>query len=219
MSVFGRTRVKICGVRDVETALVCAHAGADAMGVVLAPGSPRTVSIEQSRAICEALPPFVASVGLFVDAPMDDIVRAHEACGFGVVQLHGAESPGECRAVAERTGALVMHAIRFDSATIGASLEAYAGVCDALLVDGSSGGQGEAFEWQAMRAHMDGPVPIVLAGGLDPQNVGEAIGVLRPYGVDVSSGVESSRGVKDHALIRSFITEARRSDWNRPESG
>ncbi|GAB4520832.1 MAG: phosphoribosylanthranilate isomerase [Phycisphaerales bacterium] len=208
-----RTRVKICGVRDVETARVCAAHGVDAVGLVFAQVSPRLVTPETAHGIVRALPPFVVSVGLFVDATADEIVRVCERVGLGMVQLHGSESPEDCQRVRERTGLPVLKAVRFDHSTIGATIEAYRGVCVGLLVDGSVGGMGETFDWSALATHASSPaVPILVAGGLTHENVGACITMVRPYAVDVSSGVESSRGVKAPALIGSFLAQVRRAD-------
>lgn len=210
-----RTRVKICGVRDPETALVCARHGADAVGVVFAEGSPRCVTMGEAASVTGALPPFVVSVGLFVDAEMERIIDACERCALGMVQLHGHESPEVCADVHATTRRPVLKAVRFDASTIEATIRAYGaveGVCG-LLVDGSAGGHGETFDWEALAPSVrSSRLPVVLAGGLTPENVGDGIAALRPFGVDVSSGVERERGVKDHALIGSFVDRVRRED-------
>ena len=209
MNGVGRTRGKICGVRDVETALVCARAGADAVGLVFAQGSPRLVTPERAAEIARALPPFVTAVGLFVDTPEDEVVRVSGACRLGMVQLHGGESPEVCARVGEATGLPVMRAVRFDERTIRETIDRYSGSCSALLVDGSSGGRGERCDWTALAPYVEtSAVPIVVAGGLSPENVGECVRMTGAYGVDVSSGVESARGVKDHALIELFVCNA-----------
>lgn len=207
-----RTRIKVCGVRDVATARVCAEAGVDAVGVVFAPGSAREVTLDEAAAVCAALPPFVVRVGLFVDAEIEDITRAHERCGFGLVQLHGGETERDAEEVWKATGVRVLRALRFDAGTVESDLarwKAVEGVAGVLL-DGSAGGQGEAFRWDAL-GHRAGP-PIVVAGGLEPDNVGDALRATRAWGVDVSSGVESSRGVKSHDLIRAFVRRVRDCD-------
>lgn len=198
-----RTRIKVCGVRDVETALVAVECGADAIGLVFAPGSPRLITPDEAWEIAAFLPPFVTSVGLFVNPDPATFLRVREACPFDVGQLHG----GENEALVSQLGPGIIKAIRFDAQTIAEELRRWSEVDDvaALLIDGSAGGEGVAFDWAALAdAAEESQHPIMLAGGLTPDNVGEAIRVVRPYAVDVSSGVESSRGVKDPARIRAF---------------
>ena len=215
-----RVRVKICGVRDARTALVCAEAGADAVGLVFAEGSVRRVDEETAATIVRALPPFVTPVGLFVDAPVEMIARAHERVGFGAVQVQGGETPETCAAIARATGMRVIKGIRFDEATIDEELARWSeaeGV-SALLVDGSSGGHGRAFDWDALARRLDvGETSLILAGGLSSDNVRDALARIRVYGVDVSSGVELDRGVKDADRIRSFIRAVR--EIQEPYSG
>jgi len=206
-----RTRVKICGVRDAETARVAAEAGADAVGFVFAAGSPRTITPEEAWPIVQTLPPFVASVGLFVDASVDEYAEAEQVCPPDFGQLHGAEPEKVVRACGPR----LIRSVKFDAATIKNDLRYWGGMeeVDAVLVDGSSGGRGETFDWAALAAAAGAcPKPIVLAGGLTPDNVGEAIRAARPYAVDVSSGVESAPGEKDPRLIRAFCAAVRVAD-------
>jgi len=206
-----RTRVKICGIRDAETARVAAEAGADAVGFVFAAGSPRTITPEEAWPIVQTLPPFVASVGLFVDASVDEYAEAEQACPTDFGQLHGSEPEKVVRACGPR----LIRAVRFDAARIENDLRYWGGMdeVDAVLVDGSSGGKGEAFDWGALAAASGAcPKPIVLAGGLTPENVGEAVRAVRPYAVDVSSGVESAPGVKDPGLIGAFCAAVRAAD-------
>jgi len=206
-----RTRVKICGVRDAATAIAAAEAGADAIGLVFAEGSPRRVSREAAAAAASATPAFVSVIGLFVDATPAEVAEARDECRLHAAQLHGSED----EATAEACGPGAIKAIRYDASTIEAELRRWSaarGVA-ALLVDGSAGGMGEAFDWAGLAAAREAcGKPIILAGGLTPETVGEAIRVARPFAVDVSSGVESSRGVKDVALIRAFCDAVRDAD-------
>lgn len=207
----GRTRIKICGVTDASAALVAADAGADAIGLVFAPGSPRLITPEQAWSIAEALPPFVTTVGLFVDADLDEILAAKDGCPFHLTQMHGSEA----EPVVRRCGPDLIKAVRYDAGTIEGELRRWSaiGELDAVLVDGGAGGRGERVDW----AHL-GEVagacdhPLMLAGGLTPENVGEAIRAVRPWAVDVSSGVERERGVKDAGLIRAFCAAVREAD-------
>lgn len=209
-----RTRVKICGVRDVETALVAAECGADALGFVFVKASPRHVTPDQAEEIAAYLPPFVQTVGLFVNPSAQQMEEAAEACLFDFVQLHGNEPEPFVR----ECGGRVIKAVRFDPATIEADLMKWSrfSEVDAVLVDGGSGGEGQSFDWGAL-ARVQGACehPVILAGGLTPQNVGEAIRAVRPWAVDVSSGVESAPGVKDPALISAFCDAVRRADGER----
>lgn len=209
-----RTRIKICGVRDIDAAMAAAEGGADAIGLVFAEGSPRRVSYDEAAEIASATPSFVTTVGLFVDADPAEIAEARAACGFHAAQLHGSED----EATAQACGPGVIKAIRFDETTIERELERWsraAGV-SAILVDGSAGGMGEAFDWRALAAAQEASEkPIILAGGLTPETVAEAIRVVRPFAVDVSSGVESARGVKDPVRIAAFCAAVREAERER----
>lgn len=197
--------IKICGITTVEHALVAAEAGADAIGLVFAPRSPRCISFDVAAGIIDALPASVEPIGLFADALLDDpVVRAwadHDCTQW--IQLHGSEDVDTVRAMREVTGCRVMRGFRFTADAV-----RQWDACDAidrLLVDGSSGGGGTAFDHDALAAMMDAiGKPVVLAGGLTPDKVAQAIATVRPIGVDVSSGVEATRGVKDAELIRAF---------------
>lgn len=207
----GRTRIKICGIKDVETALAAIEAGADAVGLVFAPGSPRFISADQGWQICAYMPPFAATVGLFVNPTHEHITAVRESCPFDYIQLHGGENEELIRAC----GPGVIKAIRFDPTTIAAAFERWNAVSEigALIVDGSLGGEGVTLDWHALAASADrSDHPIILAGGLTPANVGDAIRAVRPYGVDVSSGVESSKGAKDIGLIAEFCAAVRDAD-------
>lgn len=201
-----RTRVKICGITRVEDALVAAHAGADAIGLVFAQASPRRVSVEQAVAICRALPPFVSVVGLFVDADAAQVRQVLGRVPLDLLQFHGSEAPQFCRqfnrpyikAIAMREGVDVHAEDRAFSDAAGLLLDAH--------VAGVAGGSGKSFDWS--RVPRDLTRPIVLAGGLTPANVADAIRQVRPYAVDVSSGVEQARGVKDAGKIAAFIEAA-----------
>ena len=211
MSQWSRTRIKICGVKDSDTAVQCARCGADAIGFVFAKMSPRTIQPDAAASIMMDLPPWVSTVGLMVNPSLDTYERTLEACPTTYTQLHGNE--GE--AFVGETLGYIIKAIKFDPATIAGELERWAGVpeVDAILVDGSSGGQGVALDWDALAPHVAAcEKPIVLAGGLTPENVGEAIRTVRPFGVDVSSGVESDPGEKDPGLIRAFCEAVRSVD-------
>ena len=213
-----RTRVKICGITRVEDGLAAAHAGADAIGFVFWSGTQRAVDTAKARAIAAAMPPFVTIVGLFVDPDPEDVRRTLAAVPLDLLQFHGTEPPALCRsfgrpylkalAVFEQGDLLESSAIYGDAAAI---------LLDAPPADGLPGGTGRRFDWSRVPAGLSRPM--VLSGGLDAGNVAEAIRRVRPWAVDVSSGVEARgadgrpvKGVKDPARIAAFIEEARHAD-------
>lgn len=207
----GRTRIKICGVKDPETARVCAECGADAVGLMFVPSSPRAIDAETGLSIMGALPVFVTPVGVVADLDVDAFCDLEAECPAPVFQLHGREDEKTVRAC----GPGVIKAFKFDGATIDSQLKRWDAIdeVDAVLIDGSSGGEGTAFDWSALGGRLDGfSKRVMLAGGLHAGNVGEAIRAVRPYAVDVSSGVESAPGVKDHDQIREFCAAVRAAD-------
>lgn len=204
------TRAKICGITRPEDALACARAGADAIGLVFHASSPRSVMPEQAAAILGGLPPFVTSVALFVD-PEPDWVRAVLATVHpDLLQFHGDEPPDFCaafgrpwiKALRVRPGLNLLQSAALYGGGRGLLLDAYS--------PQAHGGTGHAFDWNLIPRDL--PKPIVLAGGLEPGNVAEAIRRVRPWGVDVSSGVELAKGIKDAARIQSFMNEVRNAD-------
>mgnify|MGYP001293189418 FL=1 len=222
-----RTRVKICGIRDVETALVAAEAGADAIGLVFVSGSPRYVAPDQAEQIVRALPAFVQPVALFADATAEEIRSTAMLLGIHTVQLHGGETPQFAASLAPLR---VIKAMAFDARQASEALRPWRTCCDNLAgilfdapppqPDGLRGGSGRTFDWQALANLIHGGMlaglpPLILAGGLDADNVGSAIRSVRPYAVDVSSGVESSRGIKDAQRIRQFMRAVLEADTQR----
>ena len=203
-------KVKICGITSVADGLSAVEAGADALGFNFYEASPRFVTPGTAAAIIGQLPPFIVKVGVFVDAPPDLVLEAISQCGLNVLQFHGNETPEYCG----QFGLMTMKAFRIRDASSLEALEQYA--TDAWLLDAyaasSPGGTGERFNWDlAVQAQRFGR-PIFLAGGLTPENVADAIRQVRPYAVDVASGVEASPGRKDPAKVRAFIQAARRLD-------
>jgi phosphoribosylanthranilate isomerase len=217
-----RTRVKICGITRVADGLSACAAGADAIGLVFWNGTPRFVDVARAREIADALPPFVTRVGLFVDPTGSSVKAVLEAVPLDVLQFHGAEPPDLCRAFArpylkavhvKDEVDLIEYARRYDDAA-------------GLLFDSFSpgdlpGGTGRSFDWSRLSPAVQAtlPAPVILSGGLDPSNVGAAIRAVRPWAVDVSSGVEergpdgkARRGIKDAALIAAFIEGVRNAD-------
>lgn len=200
-------KVKICGITNAEDAQAAVAAGADLLGFVFYDGSPRHVTVEQAAAIARTIPPFVVRVGLFVNAPEELVGQALSACGLQLLQFHGDETPEYCR----QFGAMSMKAFRVKNAESIRELPAYP--TDAWLLDafvpGQLGGTGHSFNWDLAIEAVNLGKPVFLAGGLTPANVAEAVRKVQPYGVDVSSGVESAPGRKDHAKVRAFIEAAK----------
>lgn len=196
-------RVKICGITKVKDARLAARLGADALGFNFYKGSPRYIKPERARAIIAALPPFVSSVGIFVNEDPDHINEIARICALDAVQLHGDQPPAQFDRI---RGARRIKAIAVQDEHDIALCRRYR--ADAFLLDAWAealhGGTGETFNWQLVReAHQFGP--IILAGGLTAENVDEAIRITRPYAVDVASGVEERPGIKDRYLMEDFI--------------
>lgn len=201
-----RCRVKVCGITSVTDAAMVGTAGADAMGLVFYPKSKRNLSIAQAADICRAAPPFVTVVGLFLDAEADFVRDVLDAVQLDVLQFHGSETPEYCRQFPRP----YMKAVGMKGLAASGGFAAYADHypdAQAFLVDshapGAAGGTGETFDWT--QVPQDYPKPIILAGGLTPENVAEAIRTSRVYAVDVSSGVEFAPGVKDAAKVQAFM--------------
>lgn len=200
-------RSKICGITRIEDALAAVAAGADAIGLVFYAKSPRAVSVEQAAAILQALPPFVTSVGLFVDMPRAELQALLQRLPLDLLQFHGDESPADC----EGHGRPYIKALRVrPGEDVAAAMAPYAGARGILLdtfVEGVPGGTGATFDWSLIPRQA--VKPIILAGGLEAGNVAAAIRQVRPYAVDVSGGVEASKGIKDAGKIRAFVQAVR----------
>ncbi|WP_160016658.1 phosphoribosylanthranilate isomerase [Pseudomonas sp. 8O] len=200
-------RSKICGITRIEDALAVVEAGADAIGLVFYGKSPRAVSVEQAAAILHALPPFVTTVGLFVDMPRDELQQLLQRLPLDLLQFHGDESPADC----EGFGRPYIKALRVrPGEDVAAAMAPYTGARGILLdtfIEGVPGGTGASFDWSLVPE--DAAKPIILAGGLDADNVARAIRQVRPYAVDVSGGVEASKGIKDADKIRAFVRAVR----------
>ncbi|HXC35486.1 MAG TPA: phosphoribosylanthranilate isomerase [Candidatus Acidoferrales bacterium] len=201
------TKVKICGITNPADARAAVAAGADALGFIFYEKSPRYVRLEDAALISGELAPFIIRVGVFVNAPEEFVFNAIRECGLTLLQFHGDEPPEYCG----QFGLMNMKAFRVHGAETLDQIPKYA--TDAYLLDAYSsttfGGTGEKFNWDlAVEARKFGK-PIFLAGGLTPDNVADAIRKVQPFGVDVSSGVETAPGLKDHDKIRAFITAAR----------
>ena len=202
-----RTRIKICGITRVDDARIAAEAGADAIGLVFYAPSPRNVELAQARAIVAAVPPFVTVVGLFVDPARDQVEAVLRTCSLGLLQFHGDEAPDFCcsfglpyiKAARVRANADLVQYLSSYHAAQGWLLDGYH--------DQLYGGTGASFDW--MLIPRDLARPVILSGGLTPDNVGAAVRQVKPWAVDVSSGVEAAKGVKDAAKIAAFIAGVR----------
>ena len=202
-----RIKVKICGTTSLKDAFLAVESGADAIGFIFYKMSPRNISQKEAKEIILQLPPFIETVGVFVNETSDKINRIAEQCKLNSIQLHGEESPALCRRVKRK----VIKAFRVKNADSLKSIASYdvSGFLLDSYNDGSKGGTGQVFDWNlALRVKKQGPV--ILAGGLNPYNVFTAIHRVKPYGVDVCSGVENSPGIKDHEKVRAFIKSVRR---------
>jgi len=204
-----RVRVKVCGITRLEDALVAVEAGVDAVGFVFYEGSPRFVPPETAREIARNLPPLVCRVGVFVNAPRKIVARTAERVGLTALQFHGNETGDYC----EGWNLPVIKAFRVGPEFSPEEIEPFASAC-AILLDGYHphlfGGSGVRADW-GMARRLARIRPLILAGGLDPANVAEAIRTVRPYGVDVSSGVEIRPGQKDPERVRMFMREVHRA--------
>ena len=214
-----RTRIKLCGLKRLEDVQHAVALGADAVGLVFYPGSPRYLTPPDAASLLAGLPPFVSAVGLFVNATTEQVVDVVRQVPLSVLQFHGDESLEQCCLAAHAVNRPFVRAVRitpgFDGAdllkceqTYRAASELFAG----LLLDAATegyGGGGKVFDWSVIPAEL--APRIILGGGLNPQNVAQAVSRLHPYAVDVSSGIEESRGVKDRARMSAFVEAARKA--------
>ena len=200
------TRIKICGITDPGDARLAAELGAWAIGLIFHEPSPRSVDVEEAEAIGGELRRELEVVGVFVNEPLDRVAELADRCSLSILQLHGDEGPAYCREAARRTGAKVMKALRVhDRADV---RRATAFHTDYHLLDarvpGLRGGTGETFAWEIADAH-DRRTPVVLSGGITPDNVAEAVAAVRPFAVDSASGTEASPGRKDPAKVKALF--------------
>jgi phosphoribosylanthranilate isomerase len=204
-----RLFVKICGITSSEDAALAVEAGADAVGFVFWPKSPRHVPLARAREIGDALPPFVVRVGVFVDATRDELLRATEEAGLDLLQLHGEEPPSAIADLPRR----VLKVVRVGEGFAAEQALRYEGRAAGLLLDtrigDRPGGTGETFDWSLVREVRKRASFLVLAGGLRPDNVVAAVKAVEPDGVDVSTGVEDTPGRKDAAKVRAFVDAVR----------
>lgn len=195
--------MKICGITRPADAVAAEAAGADAIGLMFVAESPRVIGMALAREISAAVGPLLTRVGVFRDAPLEQVLEVAAELRLGAVQLHGSEPPEYVERVRQDLPVINAVSYRGQTRTL---LEGEPG--DALLVDGLSPGSGKQFDWSAS-GELCGVPRLILAGGLTPENVADGVRRFQPYGVDVSSGVEESAGVKDHSLMSAFVTRAR----------
>ncbi len=203
-----RTRVKICGITRIQDIKSVVDAGADAIGFVFFPPSPRNVSVELAQELVKHVPAYVQTVGLFVNASSDEILEVLKTVSLDVIQFHGDETPEQCQKIAKLTGRRWYKAIQVKpDLDVISTIKQYQQVgASAMLLDTwhpeLKGGTGHSFDWSQF-PQLD--IPLILAGGLKPENIENAIKTTKAYAVDVSGGVESAKGIKDQQLIEQFM--------------
>ncbi|KXU34585.1 N-(5'-phosphoribosyl)anthranilate isomerase [Ventosimonas gracilis] len=205
-----KVRCKICGITRPQDALAAVQAGADALGLVFYAESPRAVSLAQAKAIRAALPPFICLTGLFVNESREQIAQTLREVPLDLLQFHGDETPEDCAGFG-RPWIKALRVGAFDD--IKSQAAGYPNACGILLdsqVAGQYGGTGTVFDWSLIPTDLR--YPLILAGGLNPQNVGKAIAQVRPFAVDVSGGVEAAKGIKDAQKMHAFIREVRKAE-------
>jgi len=205
------TRIKICGITNLDDGLEAIAAGVDALGFVFVPNTPRYITPSQAKLVIKQLPPFITNVGLFVDNEIGEIEDIVNHCKLDAVQLHGNESPEMCTKIRFQTKVIKSFHVKKEPQVLRNEIENYR--VDAYLLDtfikGKAGGTGQTFDWRIAEGLSQ---RIIVAGGLTPNNIGTAIAQLQPYGVDVSSGVEKSPGKKDTNKIYSFVRQVRKAN-------
>jgi phosphoribosylanthranilate isomerase len=215
-----RTRIKLCGLTKAEDVVYAVAAGADAIGLVFYPASPRNLTLDQAATLAALVPPFVATVGLFVNPSVEDIQQAKNAARLSMLQFHGDETPAQCHALAASVNLPFIKAFRVRPDTKPDDLLEYDSICragghlySALLLDtwvDAYGGGGKVFDWSLIPEEL--APRVVLSGGLSVHNATDAVLRVRPYAVDVSSGIEREKGVKDGDKMRAFAAAVRQAD-------
>nr|WP_314627573.1 phosphoribosylanthranilate isomerase [uncultured Noviherbaspirillum sp.] len=215
-----RTRIKLCGLREAGDVANAVAAGADAIGLVFYPPSPRNLALAEAAALAALVPPFVATVGLFVNPTADAVQQASRAARLSLLQFHGDETPEQCHALAASVNLPFIKAFRVRPDTKPADLLEYDSICraggplySALLLDtwvDAYGGGGKVFDWSLIPEEL--APRVVLSGGLSVHNATDAVLRVRPYAVDVSSGIEREKGVKDGDKMRAFVAAVRQAD-------
>ena len=213
-----RTRIKVCGITGKDDARAAVAAGADGLGFIFVKESPRLVDPDVVRAVTGELPPFVNSIGVFCDEDIEVVEEIINYCHLTLVQLHGSESPEYCKGVSRP----VIKSFSVRPETESQELAAYSEVASGFLLDtyhkDMAGGTGKVFDWKLVE-QIHPPGPVILAGGLNPENVGDAIRLVKPFAVDVNSGVEYQSGRKDTDKLKSFADEVRKADELASKAG
>ena len=198
-------KVKICGITNRDDALNAANLGADALGFIFYPQSPRYVTPEVVEDINLFLPPFISTVGVFVNQDIEEIKEISKRCRLDVIQLHGEESPSDCLALKQR----VIKAFRVSGPEDIQAIPEYQGCVSSILLDTKvahiRGGTGQSFDWGLAIAAKEYDVPLILSGGINESNIKKAMALVKPYGIDVSSGVEKEPGIKDYEKVRRLL--------------
>lgn len=214
--MYGRTRIKMCGITRKKDAEAGIQAGLDALGFIFYEKSPRNVTPDFVRKVVAKIPPFIDCVGVFVDRDREEVEEIVEYCGLTHAQLHGNERPKYCERL-ERFASpcRVIKAFRVGKKSSASEFTPYDAVVRGYLLDtyvkDSAGGTGKTFDWDIIRS-LDLKRPLILAGGLSPDNVVQAVKSVTPYGVDVNSGVETEPGIKDHSKLYDFVSKIRQAD-------
>ncbi len=206
-----RTRIKICGITNIDDAQAAVDNGADALGFIFVKDTPRYIDPDDAAAIMFNLPPMVSAIGVTRDLTLDEFCDLEQTCPAHSFQLHGKEPVS----LVQQCGPGVIKAFKYEQVTIQSQLDRWSKVAevDALLIDGSDGGEGKAFDWSQLAPLIENyPKRIIIAGGLDESNVTEVIKTLKPYAVDISSGVEAEPGIKDHAKIAKLCAAVHAAD-------
>lgn len=217
-----RTRIKMCGTTCLEDAEVAVSLGVDALGFILVKKSPRYIYPEIAADITKKIEPFVAKIGVFVNTGLSDVAEIADQLGLTGVQLHGDEDPEYCQRLADiLPSCAIVKAFRVGEHSLPSDFKPYTNVVSGYLLDtfveDKAGGTGLSFNWRLIEG-LDLQKPYILAGGLHPENIDQALLTTIPYGVDVNSGVESAPGKKNHDLLRRFITQVAASDYRRSKT-
>lgn len=211
-----RTRVKVCGITRPEDAKKATELGVDALGFIFVRKSPRCIDVRKAWDIIRSIPSFISRVGVFVNSDIEMVKGVVDECGLSQVQLHGEESVDYCRQLKDwRRSLSICKAFRVRKDSCGEELENYTDNVHSILLDtyvsGRAGGTGETFDWQVID-HLALQKPLILAGGLTPENVAEAVSVARPYAIDVNSGIEDRPGIKNHQKMLAVFDAVRAAD-------
>jgi phosphoribosylanthranilate isomerase len=206
-----RTRIKVCGITNIDDAQAAVDNGADALGFIFVKDTPRYIDPDDAAAIMFNLPPMISAIGVTRDLTLDEFCDLEQACPAHTFQLHGKEPVS----LVQQCGPGVIKAFKYEQVTIQSQLDRWSKVAevDALLIDGSDGGEGTSFDWSQLAPLIENyPKRIIIAGGLDDSNITEVIKTLKPYAVDISSGVESEPGIKDHSKIAKLCAAVHAAD-------